>query len=263
MRALNMNKCGSSPYGPDARRPFLAGPLTRSKSREPCPKEVPHCPQIPTSNVLRVHEKGSQINMPECRQGFTLTQTHGLRFPPQPRYICFKVPRKEAPLQVPLRSSCIEKDDPSPEHSLRISQSRQKRTPPPSRIPLHSPYIEKDAPSPEHSLLISQSPQKRTPPPLFHVPLTEPLHKERLFHRPSPLCISFNAPQKETPPPPVSPYGAPPSRQMFRLQSPLCISFKVPRKEAPPSRFPPKQGRSISEARLYSSLKNPGKEPPT
>jgi hypothetical protein len=41
--------------------------------------------------------------MPECRQGFTLTQTHGLTFPLQPHYVSFKVPRKEAALQVPLQ----------------------------------------------------------------------------------------------------------------------------------------------------------------
>jgi hypothetical protein len=68
----------------------LTGPLCtlpRPESWEPCPsKNVPHCPQTQTSNVLRVHKKGSQINMPECHQGFTLIQTQGLRFPPQPRY---------------------------------------------------------------------------------------------------------------------------------------------------------------------------------
>jgi hypothetical protein len=33
-------------------------PLPRSVSWEPCPsKEVPHCPQIQTSNVFRVHKK--------------------------------------------------------------------------------------------------------------------------------------------------------------------------------------------------------------
>jgi hypothetical protein len=71
---------GSSPWGPDAPRP-LSGPLCplpTSKSWQPCPfKKVPYRPQTLTSNVFRVQKEGSQINMSECRPGFTFTQNMG------------------------------------------------------------------------------------------------------------------------------------------------------------------------------------------
>jgi hypothetical protein len=78
-------------------------PLARPESWEPCPsKEVPHCPQTQTSNVLRAHKKGSQINMPEYHQGFTLMQTQGLRFPPQPRYLSKSLKKKLPPPHPPV-----------------------------------------------------------------------------------------------------------------------------------------------------------------
>jgi hypothetical protein len=102
------NKCGSSRCGPDASRPLTGPlcPLTRPQSREPCPsEEVPHCPQTQTSNVLRVQEKGSQIDMPECRQGCTLTQHMGWGFPRSPAF-----PTQGAmhqPRYVKMSSQCV------------------------------------------------------------------------------------------------------------------------------------------------------------
>jgi hypothetical protein len=84
------NMYGSSTYSPHKHRP-LTGPLhtlARPKSQEPCPsEEVPDCPQTQASNVLRVQEEGSHINMPgECHQGFTLTQHMGNSFLPSPTF---------------------------------------------------------------------------------------------------------------------------------------------------------------------------------
>jgi hypothetical protein len=106
-------------------------------------KEVSHCPQTQTSNVIRVHKKGSQINMPECHQGFTLMQTHGLRFPPQPRY---------------------------------LSKPQQISSPPP-RSPMELLHRERCSICRALSTFLSKSPEKNPPP--FQVPLTEPLHTER------------------------------------------------------------------------------------
>jgi hypothetical protein len=118
-------------------------PLPRPKSWEPCPsKEVPHCPQTQTSNVLRVHKKGSQINMPECHQGSHSCKRKGWGFLPSP--VIFQSPQgQEAPCQVPLWSCCMEKGAPSPEPSLPVTQ---------------------------------KSPEMK---PLLQVPLTEPLHRGR------------------------------------------------------------------------------------
>jgi hypothetical protein len=49
-----------------------------------------------------INKKGSQINTPECRQGFTLMQTQGLRFPPPPHYLSKSPKKVKLPLQVPL-----------------------------------------------------------------------------------------------------------------------------------------------------------------
>jgi hypothetical protein len=194
-----------------------------------------------------------------------------------PAPLSFKVPspKKEAPSQVPLWSSCIENGAPSAQPSLHISQSPQKRNPP-SRCPLQSPYIEEDAPSPEPSLRNSQSPQKRTPPP-FQVPLTEPLHRGRCsisralstyFSRSpvqSPLYISLKVRRKE-PPPPGSPYGASPYRKALHLQSRRYITLKVPRKETPLQvalTEPLRTERCFICSGLFACLSEPPeKEPP-
>jgi hypothetical protein len=185
----------------------LTGPLCRlprPESWEPCPsKKVPHYPQTQTSNVLRVHEKGSQINMPECRQGFTLMQMQWLRFPPHSHSLS-KSPTKGSSLSgSPVErlhrercsiaralSTCLSRSPETkpllqvpftePLHRGRCSISRAlftwlSKSPekkPPSRFPLQSPYIEKDAPSPEPSLCIFQSLQKRNRPSGF--PLQSP-----------------------------------------------------------------------------------------
>jgi hypothetical protein len=157
-----------------------------------------------------------------------------------PAPLSSKVPRKEAPPQVPLWSSCIEKDAPSPEPSRHVSQSPQKRNPP-SRFPLQSPYIQTHAPSSERSLLVSESPQSRA---LFTY-LSKPPTKK---------------------PPPGSPYGAPAYRKMLHLQNPLCITRKVPRKVTPfqvPLTEPLHKERcSISRAFLTYLTQSPEKKPP-
>jgi hypothetical protein len=56
-------------------------------------------------------------------------QTQGLGLPAPPRYL--SKPPKKAPPQVPQWSPCIDKGAPSPEPSLPVSQSPQKRTRPP------------------------------------------------------------------------------------------------------------------------------------
>jgi hypothetical protein len=125
-----MNKYGSSPYGP-----MHVGLFTS-----------PLCPQTQNSNVLRVHAKGSQINMPECCQGFSLKQTQRLGFPPQPHYISFKVPKKrKLPYGAPTERRMFHLQSP-----LYVSLKVPRKNPP-SRVPLHSSYVEKGTPSPEPS----------------------------------------------------------------------------------------------------------------
>jgi hypothetical protein len=181
-----------------------------------------------------------------------------------PLYLSLKVPRKEASLQDPLTQ---------PLHRGRCSISRAfftylSKSPenkPPSRFPLQSPYIEKGAPSPEPSLYISQSPQKRTlPPPPLQVPFTKPLHKEKLFHIQSPLCIPFKAPRKETPSgfPLRSPYI---EKDVPSPEPSLHSHSKFPEKKAPsrfPSESPIETDAPCPEPSCIYLSKSPVKEPP-
>jgi hypothetical protein len=143
-------------------------PLPRPESWEPCPsKEVPHCPRLRLLMSLRSIKKGSQINMPECHQGFTLMQTQGLRFPPQPRYLSNPPPPK------------------------RSSPPRSPYGAPASRKMFHH----------QSPLYMSLSHQKRNP---LQVPLTEPLRRGRCSISRA-FLISNTVPRKEPPPPPGSP----------------------------------------------------------
>jgi hypothetical protein len=70
-------KCGSGPYGPDARRPLTGPlcPLTKSKSQEPCPcNKGPDGPMTQFFDVFRVQKERTQINASVCRQSFTFAQ---------------------------------------------------------------------------------------------------------------------------------------------------------------------------------------------
>jgi hypothetical protein len=196
--SMSMSKRGFSPCCPDASRPWQAlsapslGPRHESpdllKKFQPAPRLRP---LMSSGSMKRIPDKYAWVS-----PGLHTHTNIWLRFPPQPHYISFKVPRKEAPLQVPLWSSCIEKDAPSPESSLHVSQSVQKRTPP-LQVPLTESLQRKMLHLQSPLYIPFKVPRKGAP---LQVPFMEPLHKERLFHLQSPLCISFKAPRKEIPP---------------------------------------------------------------
>jgi hypothetical protein len=139
--------------------------------------------------------------MPVCRQGFTLTQTQGLTYPPQPRYISLEVPRKEASLQDPLTE---------PLHRERCSTSRALLT------------------------YLSKSPEKNPP---LQVPLTEPVHRERSSVSRALFTHLPNFPEKE--PPSRFPSQSPPDTDAPFPEPPsTCLSKATPNHPPPPSRFP-------------------------
>jgi hypothetical protein len=168
--------------------PALCGPFLGPSHESPVLLKKFHiAPRFRPLMSLVSIKKGSQINMPEGHQGFTLMQTQGLRFPAQLRYLS-KAPPKSSSLRSPYGAPASRKMlhlQSPPYVTLKVPRKES----PPSRFPLWSPYIEKDAQSPEPSLHISQGPQSRA---LFtylskspvkkhplQVPLTELLHRER------------------------------------------------------------------------------------
>jgi hypothetical protein len=148
---------------------------------------------------------------------------------------------------------------PSPEPSLHISRSPQKRNTP-SRFPLRSPYIEQDASSPEPSLHNSQSPQKRNPPP--GSPYGAPTYR-KMFHLQSPLYIYSKFPEKK--PPSRFPCQSPAETDApFPEPSSACLSQSLVKEHPPPSRFPIRapMERAAHQRAYYTYLsKFPIKEP--
>jgi hypothetical protein len=269
------------------RSPQNGSSTSKFPSRSPYKRATLHSKDLQT--CFSVPEKNPPPTSP-CRAPTERDMFH-LQ---SPLCISCEVSRKETSFQVPLTE---------PLHRERCSISRalfkyllksSEKTPPRPRIPLRSPYVEKDAPSPAPSLHTSQSPQKRKGP--LQVPLTEPLHKERLFHLQSPLYVSFTVPRKKEPPsrfPSQTPIerDAPFSEPSFTCVSkspvkepPLQVPHRGPYGErcsspgssrriiqnaqsrTPPlprfsSQSPHREGHSVSRARIYSPLKGPGKEP--
>jgi hypothetical protein len=146
--------------------PALCAPFLGPSHESPVLLKKFHiAPRLRPLKSLGSIKKGSQINMPEYHQGFTLVQTKGLRFPPQPRYPLESPPQKRSspsrsPYGAPASRNMLHHQSP-----LCMSLKVPKNEARPFRFPLQSPYIEEDAPSPEPCLCNSQSPQKRNPPP--------------------------------------------------------------------------------------------------
>jgi hypothetical protein len=161
--------------------------------------------------------------MPECHHGFTLMQTQGLRFPPQPHYLS-KSPKKKLPPRSPCGAPASGKmlHHQSPLYMcLKVPRNETS----PSRFPLQSPCIEKDAPSPGPSLYISQSPQSRA-----------------LF------TYLSKSPEKNLPPLPRFPLQSPYLEEDVPSPEPSLHIFKVPRKEAPPPHMVPSQSPTETDA---------------
>jgi hypothetical protein len=146
------------------------------------------------------------MNMRECRHGFTLMQTRGLRFPPQPRYLS-KSPKKRSspPPDPPVELLHRERCSITRALSTCLSKSPETKPSPPSRFPLQSPYVEKDAPSPEPSLHIFKVPRKEAP---LQVPFSEPHRIRRSVPR-TLLYLSLAVPGGRPPPPPHVPHQGP------------------------------------------------------
>jgi hypothetical protein len=120
---------------------------------------------------------------------------------------------------------------PSPEPSLHISRSPQKRNTL-SRFPLWSPYIEEDAPSPEPSLHIFQSPKKRNCPSGF--PLQSP-YIEKDIPSPEPSLRIFKIPREA---PLQVPFSEPHRNRHSIPRTLLYLSLAVPGERATPLQVP-------------------------
>jgi hypothetical protein len=155
-------------------------------------KKFHFAPRLRPLMSLGSIKKESQINMPECHQGFTLMQTQGLRFSPQPRYLSKSPPRpkkREAPLRSPYGA-------------------------PAWRKILHhqTPFY-----------MSLKVPRKETP---LQAPLTERLHR-RKFSISRALFTYIKIPKKEAPSP--GSLLRAPQKQTFRSQNPPLPVSRSPR----------------------------------
>jgi hypothetical protein len=166
------------------------------------------------------------------------TQTHGLTFPSQPRYISFKVPRNEPPpSRSPLRSPCIEKDC-CISRALFAYLSKPPGKKSPLRVPPRKP-LPRERCSVSRALLtyVSKFLEQGSP---LQVPLSQPHRNRRSVPRTF-LYLSLEVPGERAPPPSRFPIGAPMERDAHH-QGLLRYHLESPGKE-PPSRFPSQSPR--------------------
>jgi hypothetical protein len=97
-----------------------------------------------------------------------------------PLYVSFKVPRKETPLHV-LLAEPLHKERCSISRALFRYLSKSTEKEPPSRFPSQSP-IDRDAPSPEHSLTCLLKTPGKEPPSWFPdgAPMDRDAHSQSL-----------------------------------------------------------------------------------
>jgi hypothetical protein len=162
------------------------------------PAELLHRERSSISRALSTYLSKSPEKKPPSR--IPLQSPYIKKDAPSPEpssHISQSPQKRNAPSKFPLRSPCIKKDcSISRDRFVYLSKPPEKTLPPPSRFPLWSPYIEKDVPSPEPSIHIFQSSQKRSPPPDS---LSEP-HRNRCSVLRTFLYLSLKVPSERAPP---------------------------------------------------------------